>query len=206
MRSIFSVITIGAAGLFLFLLSGEKSDTYSPRAVVQQTPEVAATPLVEEEEADRTENVTTKLSLAQVVTKSVQVDGTVFVERVIDGDTIELEGGERVRYVGVNAPESVDSRRKVQCFGNEASEYNKKLVLGKRVRLEADVEDRDKYGRLLRYVWLGDTMINEQLIADGYAQIMTIPPNVKYVERFRAAQTQAREAKRGLWVACPPKR
>ncbi len=127
--------------------------------------------------------------------------GTLVV-RVIDGDTIEIEGGVRIRYIGVNTPESVDPRKKVQCFGEEASAYNKKLVEGKRVRLEADVEDKDRYGRLLRYVWRGDTMVNEQLVQGGYAQVMTIPPNVKYVERFKQAQTTARTAKKGLWGKC----
>ncbi len=193
-------IIIGAVGLFLFLLKGESSDIYSSRVVVQQTPEVTATPIVDEPATENlhTENVT-------IVTKSVQDDDTIFVVRVVDGDTIEIEDGERVRYIGVNTPESVDPRRKVQCFGKEASAYNKGLVEGKRVRLEPDVEDRDRYGRLLRYVWLGDTMINEQLVADGYAQIMTFPPNVKYAERFREAQTEAREAKRGLWDKCKKK-
>ena len=135
-----------------------------------------------------------------IVTK--QNNTTVFVTRVVDGDTIEIEGGEKVRYIGVNTPESVDPRRKVQCFGKEASAYNKKLVEGKRVRLGADLEDRDRYRRLLRYVWLGDTMINEKLVQDGYAQVMTIPPNVKYADRFRVAQTEAREAKQGLWGKC----
>ncbi|MBI4262630.1 thermonuclease family protein [Candidatus Uhrbacteria bacterium] len=127
--------------------------------------------------------------------------GTLVV-RVIDGDTIEIEGGTRVRYIGVNTPESVDPRKKVQCFGKEAAAQNKELVEGKRVRLEADVEDKDRYGRLLRYVWLGDTMVNERIVQDGYAQLMTIAPNVKYVERFKAAQTKAREQKRGLWNQC----
>lgn len=129
-------------------------------------------------------------------------DELVLVMRVVDGDTIEIETGEKVRYIGVNTPESVDPRRKVQCFGKEASAYNELLVEGKRVRLEPDVEDRDKYGRLLRYVWVGDEMLNERLVMDGYAQLMTIPPNVKYVDRFKAAQTEAREAKRGLWGKC----
>lgn len=139
---------------------------------------------------------------AASVDEQEENDGMVLVTRVVDGDTIEIEDGEKVRYIGVNTPESVDPRKVVQCFGKEASEYNKKLVEGKRVRLEPDVEDRDKYHRLLRYVWLGDTMVNEKLMQDGYAQVMTIAPNVKYVERFKSAQTAAREAKRGLWSAC----
>ncbi|MDO8582086.1 MAG: thermonuclease family protein [bacterium] len=195
----------------MFLLRGEAPDIYASRAVVQQVRDSTATsmsPSAGEEETEnvsigtqsiaenlRTENVT-------IVTKSVQEDGMVLVTRVVDGDTIEIEGGEKVRYIGVNTPESVDPRRAVQCFGKEASAYNKKLILGKHVRLEPDVEDRDKYHRLLRYVWLGDTMVNEQLMQDGYAQVMTIPPNVKYADRFRVAQTQAREAKRGLWDKC----
>jgi micrococcal nuclease len=125
-----------------------------------------------------------------------------YVARVIDGDTIELADGERVRYIGINTPESVDPRRPVQCFGKEASAYNKELVQGEWVELETDITNRDKYGRLLRYIWLGDVLINEQLLRDGYAQVKTYPPDVKYVDRYRVAQTEAREAGRGLWHAC----
>lgn len=195
------LIVTGAFGLLIVLWSGEKSDVYLSKIASQQIPGSATMPMVEEEEGEQeTKNVSIDTKAVQEIQK--KDDGTVFVTRVVDGDTIEIENGEKVRYIGVNTPESVDPRRKVQCFGREASAYNKKLVEGKRVRLELDVEDRDKYGRLLRYVWIGDTMINEQLVADGYAQVMTIPPNVKYVERFRIAQTKAREAKQGLWSAC----
>lgn len=132
----------------------------------------------------------------------VAEDETTLVTRVIDGDTIEIEGGERVRLIGVDTPETVHPKKSVQCFGKEASAHTKELLEGKRVRLEADVEDKDRYGRLLRYIWIGDELINATMLRDGFGSLLTIPPNVRYVERFRAAQKDAREAKRGLWSAC----
>jgi endonuclease YncB( thermonuclease family) len=124
------------------------------------------------------------------------------VSRVVDGDTVELSSGEKVRYIGVDTPESVDPRRSVQCFGKEASELNRKLVEGKEVRLVADVEDRDRYGRLLRYVYVGDVFVNDSLILEGYAHVLTIPPNVGFVQQFKASEAQARAEKRGLWASC----
>ncbi len=128
------------------------------------------------------------------------------VRRVIDGDTVELAGGQLVRYIGIDAPEThrreggrwVDDS---EPFGREATEANRRLVEGKRtVRLEYDVQTHDRYGRLLAYVYVGDQMVNEALLADGYATLLTIPPDVKYVERFRQLAAQARAARRGLWA------
>ncbi len=130
---------------------------------------------------------------------------TVKVVRVVDGDTINvLINGktEPVRYIGIDTPETVDPRKPVQCFGVEASKKNKELVEGSVVRLEKDITDRDKYNRLLRYVWLGDVLINEKLVADGFAKSYSYPPDVKYQERFVAAEKKARENKLGLWTAC----
>ena len=124
------------------------------------------------------------------------------VVRVIDGDTIEIEGGIKVRYIGIDTPETVDPRKPVQCFGKEASAKNEELVGGKEVKLEKDVSETDKYGRLLRYVWVGDLLVNEYLVKEGYAQVSTYPPDVKYQDRFLAAQKEARENNRGLWSAC----
>lgn len=127
------------------------------------------------------------------------------VVRVVDGDTIEVEKNgavERVRYIGIDTPETVDPRKTVQCFGVEASKKNKELVEGKMVRLEKDVTDRDKYNRLLRYVWLGDTLVNEALVAQGFAKSYSYPPDIKYQDRIVAAEKKARENKLGLWTAC----
>jgi micrococcal nuclease len=123
------------------------------------------------------------------------------VARVVDGDTIELVGGERVRYIGVNAPESVKPNSAVECFGKEASAKNKELVEGQAIRLEKDVSDRDKYGRLLRYVYLEDgTFVNDWLVREGYAYAATFPPDVRYSDQFKQAQQEARKNKRGLWA------
>ncbi len=124
------------------------------------------------------------------------------VTRVIDGDTIEIEGGERVRYIGIDTPETVDPRKAVQCFGVEASKKNKEMVEGKMVRSEKDITDRDKYGRLLRYVWVGEKMVNRVLVEEGFAYSYSYPPDIKYQEEFAVAERVAREKKLGLWGSC----
>lgn len=125
------------------------------------------------------------------------------VIRVVDGDTIVVTGGQKIRLIGINTPESVDPRREVQCMGKEATKKTEKLALGKRVRLERDIEDRDRYGRVLRYVWLNDSeMLNLVLVRAGYAHASPYPPNVKYRELFHNAEKEAREANRGLWKIC----
>ncbi len=125
---------------------------------------------------------------------------------MIDGDTIEVENnGQRlkIRYIGIDTPESVKPDTPIECYGKEASEFNRNLVLGKKLRLESDVTDTDKYGRKLRYVYLEDgRMVNEIILEEGYARLLTIPPNVKYVDKLREAEKKARENKRGLWSAC----
>lgn len=116
---------------------------------------------------------------------------SLLVTRVIDGDTIELENGERVRYLGINTPESVDPRKPVECFGKEASLKNKELVLNKKVVLEKDISEIDKYGRLLRYVYVDGIFINLELIKQGYAQVAIYPPDVKYYDLFLEAEKEA---------------
>lgn len=123
------------------------------------------------------------------------------VKRVVDGDTIELETGEKVRYVGVNTPESVKVNSPVECFGKIASDKNKEMVEGKLVRLEKDVSDKDRYGRLLRFIYLEDgTFVNDILVREGYARVSTFPPDVKMATQFKTAEREARDAKRGLWA------
>lgn len=154
-------------------------------------PDPASTPLV-----------TPLPSAAKASTLSL-VSESFKVNRVIDGDTIEIEGGERVRYLGIDTPETADPRKPVQCFGIEASKKNQELVEGKTVRLEKDITDRDKYGRLLRYVWVGDLFVNLELVKQGFATSYSYPPDVKYQDQFLAAEREAREAGLGLWGNCP---
>lgn len=128
------------------------------------------------------------------------------VTKVIDGDTIEVSlNGQsyKVRYIGIDTPETVDPSRPIQPYGLEASAKNKKLVDGLVVRLEKDISETDKYGRLLRYVYVGDLFVNAELVRLGYAQVATYPPDVKYTDLFLRLQSEAREAGRGLWGASP---
>ncbi len=122
------------------------------------------------------------------------------VERVVDGDTFIIDTGERVRMIGIDTPESVKPNSPVELYSKKASDSAKKILEGKRVRLEFDVQKKDKYGRLLAYVYLEDgTFVNALLVKEGYAKVMTIPPNVKYAEEFLKYQQQAREEGKGLW-------
>jgi len=127
------------------------------------------------------------------------------VIRVIDGDTIEVNiGGSiyKVRYIGIDTPETVHPSKPVECFGKEASGKNRELVEGKIVRLEKDVSETDRYERLLRYVWVDDIFVNDYLVRQGYAYASTYPPDVKYADQFAQAQTEAIENNRGLWAIC----
>jgi micrococcal nuclease len=123
-----------------------------------------------------------------------------FCVRVIDGDTIELDGGERVRLIGVDTPETVDPRRPVQYFGKEASAFTRRMVEGKDVRIERDQESRDQYGRTLAYVYLPDgTFLNAEIIRQGYGHAYVRFP-YRYQRQFVDLEREARENGRGLWA------
>ncbi|MHC4277658.1 MAG: thermonuclease family protein [Planctomycetota bacterium] len=126
---------------------------------------------------------------------------TDLVSKVIDGDTIELANGERVRYIGINTPEISGVDKMTQELGKKAKAYNEKLVLHKEVRLEFDVEERDKYGRLLAYVYTdgNGVLVNAALIKAGFATASSYPPNVKHDEFFMTLENKARQKGRGLW-------
>jgi len=133
------------------------------------------------------------------------------VIRVIDGDTIEVEGKIKVRYIGINTPELHDPKKPVECFGQISLNENKRLVEGKEIYIQRDVSETDKYKRLLRYAWVKDPssssgqviFVNDYLVRQGFAQVSTFPPDVKYVSQFLSAQTEARDNNRGLWKECP---
>lgn len=133
--------------------------------------------------------------------KTTAVDENL-VTRIVDGDTIEISGKVLVRYIGIDTPETVDLRKDVQCFGKEASNENKRLVLGKKVTLEKDVSETDRYGRLLRYVYIDGKMVNEELVKNGYARAVSYPPDIKYQDAFAKAEESARKSERGLWSTC----
>ena len=123
------------------------------------------------------------------------------VERVVDGDTIVVEGVGRVRLIGVDTPETVSPGRPVEFFGREASAFTKRLLEGRRVRLEYDREPTDRYGRILAYVHLSNgTFANAEIIRRGYGHAYTRFP-FRYLDRFRQLEREARTAGRGLWGA-----
>lgn len=139
------------------------------------------------------------------------------VTRVVDGDTVHVDIGgraEKVRLIGVDTPETVHPDRPEEPFGREASAFARAELDGRKIWLELDVRERCKYGRLLAYVWLEQPasaaeaevrakMFNAGLLLDGYAQVMTVPPNVKYTDLFVKFQREAREGNRGLWGIAP---
>lgn len=128
-----------------------------------------------------------------------------YVIRIVDGDTFCIEDGtdkgEKIRLIGIDAPESRKSERKqIGYYGKEASTYLTQILTGHRVRLEYDVTPKDRYGRTLAYVYLEDgTFLNAKLVEEGYAQVLTIPPNIKYADLFLDLQRKARDNNRGLW-------
>ena len=109
---------------------------------------------------------------------------------------------EYVRYIGIDTPESVAPGQPVECFGPEASDFNERLVGGRRVRLEFDAERRDQYGRLLAYVYLGERFVNAELLSAGFATTLTIPPNDSFARLFDRLEQEAGNAGLGLWGAC----
>jgi micrococcal nuclease len=126
------------------------------------------------------------------------------VARVIDGDTVELSGGERVRYLMVDTPEITNGHN--ECYGAEASAFNRSLVEGQRVSLRYDAECTDRYGRLLSYVSVGGRELNSLIIQQGYGCLLHIAPNgAARLQEFELWQSEAKALGRGLWGACDPK-
>jgi micrococcal nuclease len=129
------------------------------------------------------------------------------VERVVDGDTLVVAVGgreERVRYIGLDTPETVKPDAPVECWGRAASALNERLVAGERVTLRFDRELRDRYDRLLAYVYrdADDLFVNARLVRDGAARTLPIPPNTAHAAQLARLQSDARAARRGLWGAC----
>ena len=125
------------------------------------------------------------------------------VARVIDGDTIILEDGRHIRYVGINAPEIAHKGANGQCYGEEAKRKNKELVEGKEVQLVRDVSEKDTYGRYLYFVFVGDMFVEEILTREGYARKMPIAPDISRKNDIAAWEKTARDGHLGLWGTCP---
>ena len=116
------------------------------------------------------------------------------VTRVIDGDTVELSNGERVRLIGIDTPE-VD-----EYYYEEATTQLRTLIEGETVRMEVDTNNRDAYDRLLRYIYLGDTFVNYEMVSGGHAESYCFEPDIKYCDEFNEAEEDAKENNRGMWA------
>ncbi len=124
------------------------------------------------------------------------------VVRVIDGDTIELEDGRRVRYIGIDTPETVHPEKDVECYGPEATARNRELVEGKNVELQAGVEESDRYGRLLRYVHVDGRFVNALLVAEGYAHASPFGNERRFRQVFAQLEQYSQLRDRGMWAEC----
>ena len=148
----------------------------------------------------------TSSSCSSKSARKEKVAGYFWVKKIVDGDTFYIEDdtekGTKIRLIGVDAPESKNVfKKKIGYYGKEAKEYLTNLLSGKRVRLEYDLDRFDQYQRTLAYVYLEDgTFVNADLVKNGYAMVMTVPPNVKFAEEFLRLQQEARENNRGLWA------
>jgi micrococcal nuclease len=131
--------------------------------------------------------------------------GSVPVTRVVDGDTIHvLLGGriERLRLIGVDAPEIDHPEQPAECYGKESARFAQRSLDGRTIRIEFDVERRDRFDRLLAYVFMEGELFNETLVAEGFAIERSYPPNLAHQEELRKAEIEARQERRGLWRAC----
>ena len=143
-------------------------------------------------------------ALAQPELSTSIATSTATVVRVLDGDTVEVELGnrrERVRYIGIDTPEPYAGTAP-ECFASEASAANRELVANREVQLVADAEDRDDYNRLLRYVYVDGVFVNAELMRGGFATALPVKPNTRHASYFFDLETKAREEPRGLWSAC----
>lgn len=144
-------------------------------------------------------SATFALLLLTVLWATISFGKDYIVKKVIDGDTIQLESGETVRYIGVDAPELYTKEGGSEFFAKEAARFNKKLVLMKKVRLEFDAEKQDSHGRTLAYVFVKNTFVNAELVRQGYAKVLIKPPNTKYKDVLLAQQQKAIAEVKGLW-------
>jgi endonuclease YncB( thermonuclease family) len=201
----------GGLAIFAFVMIGIFAPPVTPeqKAILADAPLKPSMPLAEVEPvtpSDATpQNTDAELQASnpEVVTVS---DSAFLVTHVVDGDTfdVDLNGQkERIRMIGIDTPETVDPRKSVQCFGKEASDKMKALIADQKIVLEADAsqDERDKYGRLLRYAFLPDgTNVGLYLIQEGYAREYTYNSAYKYQQEFKSAENSARSAKKGLWA------
>jgi len=197
--------------LFMLFLSG-CSSTSAPKAEITENIQQTSAQTKDTDQSTGNVQINKSTGEQQEVKSPIQLIETQ-VTRVVDGDTIHaMVNGkdEAIRLIGVDTPETVKPNAPIEPYGPEASSFTKAQLTGKTIWIEMDVQERDKYGRMLAYVWteqpteINDTeiqakMFNAKLLLDGYGQLLTIAPDVKYVDYFTKYQTESRENNKGLW-------
>lgn len=133
-------------------------------------------------------------------TRSLESEEAI-VTRVIDGDTVEINTGQKVRYIGIDTPEDPRSKN-AECFALNSYMKNKELVMGKKIRMEKDVSETDRYQRLLRYVYVDDLFVNLEMVSSGYAVAQEYPPDTKHAYVLSRAESAAKLENRGIWRYC----
>jgi len=196
MKTLFFIFS-GLALLALLIFVSIKNSSTTTINIEDQTPEASSCP-VQTTGDDANANANDNLSFSKCAGRA---DCRAWVIYVYDGDTVLISTNERVRYIGVDSTEVQHGNLKAQCFSKEATDKNTDLVGDKEVELIKDVSDKDKYGRLLRYVYIDNIFVNDYLARNGFAYAWTVPPDVKFSEEFKAAQSEARANQRGLWAA-----
>jgi micrococcal nuclease len=197
------------AVLVIGLIGGAEDPDIDTAAVERPTTTAEPTTTTEAETTTTSTTTSTTATTAAPTTTSTapaQPSGDmVIVTRIIDGDTLEVSGGETVRLIGIDTPETKHPNQPVECFGAQATEHATALMgPGTDIRLVHDVERTDRYGRTLAYVYRASDglFVNLEMVRDGFAVTATYPPNVAHVEEFLAAEREARSNNRGLWGAC----
>lgn len=164
-------------------------------------PELTVFTRVDSRATDITPKVTPSGSLSP--THRITTSEQSLVTRIIDGDTFQIESKQKVRLIGINTPElNKSNNREPECFGIQAAQQLSDLILNKKVRMEKDISETDRFGRLLRYVYVDNIFINQRLVESGYAFASTYPPDIKYKDTLALAQKTAKENKQGLWNEC----
>lgn len=201
-RNVYIAICCCAAGLFSPMLSG-CSGTAASLTIERQEPARAP-------DGEAANSLSAPEQVAARLAGPGAVDGNASVVHLSDGDTLTVRfpdgGEEKIRLIGIDTPETKRPNTPIQCFGPEASRFLAAIApVGTAVRVERDVEERDRYGRLLGYVYRATDglFLNRELALQGYANLLTFPPNVAHVDEFTDAVHVAREEQRGLWRACP---
>lgn len=192
-------------GIFATSSCGADSSP-GPTSLAAQT-EVAPTSSAVSQTVSTSAPSTTTQSTSTTAPPTTTTEARLAVElvRVVDGDTVvvKMPSGteEKVRYIGIDTPETKHPEKPVEYMGEEATKQNERLLATGPLTLKLDVEERDRYGRLLAYVFAGEVFVNLELVRSGYAQVSTYPPNVAHVDDFTRAQAEAREQQVGLWAA-----